>query len=355
MRFYFKFLLSFVFLYSCSTGYVVTTNMNNLATYEPNSYVYTLPKTRLIVNVAAVKNEFTPGPYYMYAEKYLGIKDAKASSEVHYYIDSINVKSQSIPDQDLNFSVRDENYRGVDELLDYYRERALIMREGIVYDNNQIVDLDKEDELVSFADVSIKPFYKLPDNVKNDNDRHPLWEKQMIPKTLEEKAQEAAHFIFKIRKRRFKLMAGQYDVFPEGVALETAIQELTKVEEEYLSLFIGKNNQSKIEKTFMVVPSNDNGIQTFPLFKFSESDGFKDTSGNTGEAVMLQITDLETNAALSQINQTFLLHPNENNIIVRVPDRASVKVLLGSNSILESEMSIYQLGAIVPKYVLPEK
>lgn len=340
---------------SCTTGYVVTTNMNNLATFEPNSYVYTLPKTRLIVSVDVVKKEFTPGPYYMYAEKYLGIKDAKGTTKVQYFIDSVDVKSQSIPDQDLNFSVRDENYGSVNELLNSYREQGLVMCEGVTYENYRIVDLLKEDELVSYADVSIKPFYKLPESVESDEDMPPLWEKQMIPKTLNEKAEEAARFIFKIRKRRFKLMAGQYDVFPEGIALETAIRELTKVEQQYLSLFIGKEQKSKVRKNYIVIPSNDNSLQAFPLFKFSESEGVQNASGENGEAVMLQITDLETNAALSQISQTFLLHPNENNLVVRIPDRASVKVLLGSTNIFESEMSVYQLGAIVPKYVPPVK
>jgi hypothetical protein len=55
---------------------------------------------------------------------------------------------------------------------------------------------------------------------------YPYGINRLNQKTLEEKAQEAALFIFKIRKRRFKLLAGQYDVFPEEQALATSVREI---------------------------------------------------------------------------------------------------------------------------------
>jgi hypothetical protein len=54
-------------------------------------------------------------------------------------------------------------------------------------------------------------------------------------KSLEEKAEEAAAFIYKLRKRRFKLLVGQEQPVPDGNALDISIRELDELEKEYLS------------------------------------------------------------------------------------------------------------------------
>ena len=359
-----KILLKILFvslLFSCSGGYIVTTNMQNLANYETNSQIYTLPKTRLIASVKATKTEYIPGPYHLYAKKYLGIEDARAVSVMHYNIDDVKLHTQDIADPDFCFSVKDVNYNRAEQLINSYRESGLILKENVSMPHQLYLDKQEDPIHTEYTDLSIKPFYhddgkgeKYP--VSGDNSEElPLWLKQISAKTTEEKAAEAAKFIIKIRKRRFKLTAGQYEVFPEGTSLETAVRELNELEQKYLSLFIGKERSETISRSFTVVPKNNEELQRFSLFRFSSQTGFHPAGGRIGEAVILQLTDLNANKTLTQINHQYASEHNQNILLIRLPDRANVKIFLGSHEILESEISVFQFGALIPKYVPPVK
>ena len=45
---------------------------------------YSLPKTTLVVDAEVTKTTCKAGPYYQYAEKYLGVKDAVTEDKVYY-------------------------------------------------------------------------------------------------------------------------------------------------------------------------------------------------------------------------------------------------------------------------------
>ncbi|HBH49849.1 MAG TPA: hypothetical protein DDX98_14485 [Bacteroidales bacterium] len=353
-------LVLIIALSSCTTGYIVTTNLHDLASFEEKGHFYTLPQTRILVSVFAEKTEFIPGPYHKYAKSYLGIEGAKSLSSFSYNIQDIQLTTQSVPDPDYCYSVRDENYHKVESIITDLQSRGLISKENpyqLVNDNIDEVDFG---DAIEFTDLTIKPFFsnELKENSKGntltDNDL-PLWHKQVKPKTLEEKAQEAALFIFKIRKRRFKLLAGQYDVFPEEQALATSVRELNKLEEEYLALFIGKEVKSTISRTYIMEPDENEKLQRFTLLRFSEETGFHSAGGRIGEAIILQLTDLETNANLTQMGGAQFSAQNNNILLVRLPDRANAKIFYGSYEVLETEIPVYQFGALVPKYVAPVK
>ena len=73
---------------------------------------------------------------------------------------------------------------------------------------------------------------------------------------MEDKAREAAAFIYKIRKRRFKLISGQYDTHPESTALETAVRELNELEDNYLALFIGRYTTDTLTHRYQYIPTS---------------------------------------------------------------------------------------------------
>ena len=45
---------------------------------------YSLPKTSLVVDAEVTKVTCIAGPYYQYAEKYLGVKDAVTEDKVYF-------------------------------------------------------------------------------------------------------------------------------------------------------------------------------------------------------------------------------------------------------------------------------
>lgn len=344
-----KYIILSLVISSCTQGYLVTTNFHDLAGFEENSYVYSLPKTRVLVEITADKSTFIPGPYHQYAKKYLGIEGAGSISADNYKITDIKFKTQLIPDPDYTYSIRSENYTDVEALLNTYRAQGLIMKEiDFLYQNNNIDELEGSDG-VAFTDLSIRPFVVVEKS--KDYNKVSLLEKQVGAKTLEAKAKEAANFLFKIRKRRFKLLAGQYEVFPEGVALETSVKELDELEEEYLSLFIGKTSTVTVSRTYSVMPNESEEMQRFSLLRFSEDTGFHSATGRSGEAIVLQLTDLNTYETLAQYNGV-LPADNAGKIFCRLAHQANAKLFYGSHEVLEAELPIFQFGVLVPKDVM---
>jgi hypothetical protein len=351
-------LFTLMLITSCSTGHVVTTNLHNLANFESNSQIYTLPKTRIVVSFTIDKTEFIPGPYHQYAKKYLGIEDAQALSSNFYEISDIQIKTQSIPDQDYTYSIRAQNFGKVETLLASMKNEGLIMNENIP--NYQNLELEKlnEDLEIEYTDLSIKPFFIDKSTASKDNknlmqqyDKVPNLANQVAVKSLEQKAEEAAKFIFKIRKRRFKLVSGQYEVYPEGVAMEAGIRELDKLEQEYLSLFIGRKKTSTFFRTVIVVPTENDKLQRFTLMRFSDETGVNPADGGTGESIILQLKDMESNETLMQLQNSNISSQNFDVLYYRQADLAMLNILYGSHEVLEAEIPVYQFGVLLPKFI----
>ena len=66
---------------------------------------YSLPKTSLVVDVEVTKVTCEAGPYYSYAEKYLGIKDVVTEDKVYYTLGKVNLINRGVPDPDHTYII----------------------------------------------------------------------------------------------------------------------------------------------------------------------------------------------------------------------------------------------------------
>ncbi len=346
---------------SCTPSKIVTTNLHDLSSFETNAKVYSLPKTKLLVKVTAVKHSFIPGPYQQYAKKFLGIEGTKSTASVSWELSDISLNKVLEPDIDHFYSVNCIGQGCVDDDIYKLSDAGLLLSPELTqsFQQSNCTNIFNVPE-IHFTDVSISSFTNDENRKKPKqklstlkHETLPAWQKQVSGKSVEEKAFEASKFIFKMRKRKFKLLAGQYEVFPEGQALETSIRELNKLEEEYLSLFIGKVESDTIEHIYIYSPRSGESLQREDLFMFSEETGFYTTTENEGVPLILVVEDLGENTMLNSLQLP--LSANENLLYYRVPDKARVKLLYGSHELLVSELPIYQFGALIPIYVDPKR
>lgn len=350
-----------LFFVSCSSSRITTTNLHDLASFEEGGELYALPQTRLMFTAKAVKSTFIPGPYCDYAKKYLGIDNVQKLPKTKWSLLDFDLAKITEPDPDHFYSVKVEGKTHFDTGLKGLQKEGLLLLpvslKGFQIDYNGKVDpvLD-----IQHKDLSVKPFYTESKSNTNKSGRDtlnsslPVYSKHLNAKTKETKAKEAAAFIIKIRKRRFKLLAGQYEVFPEGTALETSVRELNQLEEEYLALFIGKESSDTIKKVFSYVPIGNEKIQRTSLFRFSETAGYISPNSPRGEAVVVEITNLEKTATLDQLQLPVSATSYTNLVFYRLPDRASIKTHLGSHLLHEAEIPVCQFGALIPKYFQPD-
>ncbi len=335
------------------------TNVQDLTQMDKDAFIYALPRTVINAEVTAVRHITVPGPYHEYADELLGIKDVPHVEQTVWTIDHVKLSDHAEADPDYYYSVKDP---GSDLLKNGIFQ---LTKNGLIIDASNVgLFSDKletpSDEVgsVPFLDLSVKR------NIIHQNDtiykkvirnnavvKVPMISKQWTKKTLEEKAEEAANFIIKLRKRRFKMLTGQSETIPGGEGMNVAVQELNDLEADYLSLFIGKTTEEDFTRTFQVVPEANRQLTRTVLFRFSESNGFFEPNETNGKPVVIEITDRGTTKSLEHLAYPYSGASAQNVLFYRIPDRADVRLIYGSSVLAEADMNVYQHGAVVP-YIL---
>jgi hypothetical protein len=204
---------------------------------------------------------------------------------------------------------------------------------------------------IPFTDLSVKRNFEAEKDVDISlvmpgADGEPMRRTTLKEKTLEQKAEEAANFLIKLKKRRFKLVAGQYDYMPEGEAMADALKELSRLEEEYLSLFIGKRITTQFHRNYRYAPVADKENHRVVLFRFASNEGFVDDSEAGGIPVMLELIDENKTRALERYS--IPLKMPVNHIYYRVADQVAVKLTVGEQIRAEAVYPVFQNGAFIP-------
>lgn len=328
-------------------------HLNNPGVRQSGSIIYALPQTVVTLEVQARVTTITPGPYHMYARKYLGVEEVIQREVTTWEIENVSVSTRLEADPDFVYSVAGPELPSSVPLLEKFLNDSLLL-EARQFASKSIhhypINLKQLGPV--YTDLSVKRNFEsnkgvevsllMPDTLYS---ARPASRNALKEKTLEQKAEEAANFLIKLKKRRFKLVAGQYEFMPDGIAMHDALVELSRLEQEYLSLFIGKQAGFRVDRTYSVVPQNGKDSERLLLFRFSEKEGFASPNDPVGKPVMIELIPQKKTQVLEVIQQTGKLQPNR--LVYRVPDQASFRVLHGEVPLCEGTMQILQYGAII--------
>ena len=118
---------------------------------------YSLPKTSLVVDAEVTKVTCKAGPYYKYAEKYLGVKDAITEDKVYYELGKISLVNKGVPDADNTFIV--EFKAGTVAPYAYLTEDGLLCSINAEYTPNESA-LEAAKEIQELANVTFAEGYQ---------------------------------------------------------------------------------------------------------------------------------------------------------------------------------------------------
>lgn len=113
--------------------------------------------------------------------------------------------------------------------------------------------------------------------------------------TLEGAASSAANTIYSLRRHRMDLITGEAGENVFGGGLQAALDEINRLEQSYLELFLGKRTISTRTYRFIVKPQADK-LQ-YVVCRLSATDGLLPASDLSGDLVMLKIEPSEPNAS----------------------------------------------------------
>lgn len=312
---------------------------------DPTGYVtYSLPATVIALEVDAVQEKFYAGPYARFAEKYLGIK-ARQNDEASYQLTSVKMTPYVEADQSRRYSVQFPKGQG-NTFMTLTSQGLVSLSDGGSGEqtNWRFPTVGKGD----FSDKGISSNLTSESTTLYRNDRKEsaynkvsVQQNMIVEKSLEKKAAETAQMILDIRDQRLRIVTGDTDATYSGAAMGAAIDELTRLEKEYLMLFIGYSEFQTQKMNFEVIPQPGE-TQMYVAFRLSDTAGLVPADNLSGKPVVMEI-----------IPQTFAdpagapdaaKASKGASIYYRIPAICNVKLMDGVNMLLQSRIPVYQLG-----------
>lgn len=309
---------------------------------DPEGYVtYSLPMTTISLDVEAVQETFYAGPYARFAEKYLGVKP-RMKDETTVQLTQIRMTPLVEADQSRRYSVN--------------------IKKGTL--NPSVFSLSSAG-LVTFADANFgaETVWRFP--VRSEGDfsgkgvssnltsesatlyrnekkesaynRVAVQQNMVVEKTLEQKAAETAGTILELRRQRLQIVTGDTDATYSGEAMGAAIEELARLEQEYMTLFVGYSEYQTQQMRFEVIPEAGRETQMYIAFRVSDKNGLVPADDMTGRPVVMEIVP-------QTFEQTGVKKISGEVVHYRIPAICTVKLKNGADLLLQSRIPVCQLG-----------
>ena len=312
------------------------------ANAQAGPVVYSLPRTTINIQVEARREAFTAGPYAAYAQKYLGVA-ARTQNATTYTLESITVTPYVEADPSTRYSVSIPERatvgflqlcsQGLIALSDDYTSRPASWQAAKEAGTERFEGLDPLGNLGKQTTTLYKA-------VRTDEgyERVPVTQESVVEKSPDRKAADAAAVIFSLRQRRQEIATGDTDATFSGEALQAAIDEITRLESRYLSLFYGISDISMESKSFDVTPDEKGGELRYTAFRISDQ-GLLPANATAGKAVTLELQaePLAVPEAASDRSKETLIH-------YRIPAVTRCRLVQDGRTLLENRILVYQLG-----------
>ncbi len=332
-------------LSGCYTVTPVNTRLNSTS----GGMFYSLPLTRVCVDVTYRYYDLTDAIYSDYASEMLALDNFDV--EKPYRIQDVDVSYQVSADPDRYYLI---DPRGIAVQIDnrhLLRSVGLTPQEtaaeiGPAQSINKADSMESKLMLHNATADQLLPRYNLYDRtdtfyVRGDQPGHPsMTSTRRAPKSLRQRAQAAAEEIAELEDRRADI------VVSDRYTLEGKAQMLQQIEEKEAQLmaqFVGKPLVETVH--FYLTPSeatrNNDTVQRIVLFYFSRSEGICD-SDDVG--AMPVVCTLRPDQSLQKVRRFCRKH-NADNV---ADSRNTFKYRLPSQAVLTLECELFDYRTTLP-------
>lgn len=306
---------------------IAQTKVVKVNAVKANDYgvTYSLPKTQLVVDAEVTKITYKAGPYYPYAEKYLGVKSVITEDAVAYELGKVKLLNKGIPDQDNTYVISFKQ----GTVAPY----AYLTKEGLLCSINAEYTPDKEADKVNEASNEKRVVA---------SNTSVLSEELLMAGSTAKQAEVAAKQIYRIRESRMNILTGEADNLPpDGQAMKLVIEQLEQQERVLTNLFVGETTRVIEHYEVTVTPTDD--LEREVLFRFSEHLGIVDADDLGGTPVYMN---------LKAIDRAPQLEPKEaekkekmlKGVVYNVPGKASVELFTQKKTLYKGEVQVTEFG-----------
>ncbi len=348
----FKFfvLVFLLFLISCKSSFYV----QKVREANADAIVYVLPKSKILIDVEVTSTIRQKGIFADYTTLYFNTKNAILSNSAKYYISDISLKKIPVKDTACMYQiVSPENKNPL--LLNLSKESFIaginlndVQAEIVNTEQDRKDNVDLKNANSDYADISLHSVREIQyDTIYKEIiedtiiTKVPVVVKKEVYKSKAKQAKETADVIFSLRDDRYALLTGENDGanFPDGMALEKMLKELSDLEQNYMSLFTGRETKFKRYYRFEYVPPDQNEADTTVLFYFSNRSGISADSRDV--PVYLHFRP-KTDYKPTQVG----MEERKYGIYYRIPGKADLLLRLKGKELFKSELDIPQIGSL---------
>lgn len=319
--FFMSLLLSFPVMSQTKVTKRIAAKSNNFG------ITYSLPKTSLIVNAEVTKNTCKAGPYYRYAEKYLGVKNPIEKDKVYYELGTVTLINKGVPDAEQTYIV--EFKSGTVAPYAFLTEDGMLCSINAEYTPPAASELEEAQKgktgAVKATDISV------------------FSEELLMAGSTAKQAEVAAKQIYRIRESRMNILTGEADNLPpDGQAMKLVIEQLEEQEKALTTLFTGVCTK-EIDYYDVTITPNDN-LEKEVLFRFSDRLGIVAADDLGGIPVYMNLKATEK-APVLDAKEAEKKEKVLKGIIYNVPGKAIVDITMNKKTLFKGEVQIVQFGS----------
>jgi hypothetical protein len=350
-------------MYSClpqkkvASGPVTVSALEKGSGIKEGSIVYSLPMTVLNIRIDLERVTEMPGPYARYASDLLGLSKVIMNESEHWSIKAVHVVSQQEADPSEYYVIAANSL---------YETNALsLKKEGLILDLNPAIYAPSRSQTTGNGsdlndfqtyDLGANEYFRIQrdtayKNVSLDTSfvRIPYLVEKKKRLSTDQLAEKAAARLMELREGKVLILTGESNVFPQS---EAALNEINRLEKEYLELFAGKRWTESRSLTFQVVPKKEMTGNPQQLFRFSMEAGPLTGNQPGGVPVTINFTPEQKTKELTVVKNA----PSETEenavqppagLFYRVPDVVGVTVNQGNDVFYSSRKLIFQFGNVI--------
>ena len=329
------FLILFVIVSLKLDAQYITNYAKNVKQTETDGIYYYLPRNVIRLDFVVEKNQDYKGKYSSYAKEMLNTDNYIKENKTTYKIIKVNVNTLTEADPSMVFHVAtDDKAKEAPKYEICFDNDGIIKSFGCqtsLADSSNDVKVDNvlnENKILDYQ-------YIVLEDKDDEEEKSKYTDKEIALSILEE--------IKKLRVAYFDLISGYQEV-DYGKTMNYMVEELKALENEYLSMFVGKTNTETFTKTFYVIPNE--GENSVVIGKFSNTEGFSATK--TGEVVRINFTDLSKSSVINNLSTDEIQNTTyTNKLFYRNPANVTMQVTCGDKVFYENRLKISQLGNVI--------
>ena len=329
------FLILFVIVSLKLDAQYITNYAKNVKQTETDGIYYYLPRNVIRLDFVVEKNQDYKGKYSSYAKEMLNTDNYIKENKTTYKIIKVNVNTLTEADPSMVFHIAtDDKAKEAPKYEICFDNDGIIKSFGCqtsLADSSNDVKVDNvlnENKILDYQ-------YIVLEDKDDEEEKSKYTDKEIALSILEE--------IKKLRVAYFDLISGYQEV-DYGKTMNYMVEELKALENEYLSMFVGKTNTETLTKTFYVIPNE--GENSVVLGKFSNTEGFSATK--TGEVVRINFTDLSKSSVINNLSTDEIQNTTyTNKLFYRNPANVTMQVTCGDKVFYENRLKISQLGNVI--------